>query len=107
MGIIAKYKFSNRKHPWIAVAASVFGIISIVSMILAVYLTYREGGDARFRYGMVCVLAMLFSAVGETLSVAAYFGKDRYPFFPVFGIAVNAISILTGLYIIYAGVYGL
>lgn len=107
MGIIAKYKFSNRKHPWIAVAACVFGIISIVSMILAVYFTYREGGAARFRYGMVCVLAMLFSAAGETMSIAAYYGKDRYPFFPVLGIVINAISILAGLYIIYAGVYGL
>lgn len=106
MGLIANYKFSNRKHPWTAIVACLLGVIAIVSIVIAIYLTYLDGGEARFRYGMVCLISVLIAIVGEAMAIVAYYGKDRYDFFPVLGMSLNAIVFMAGLYIVFAGVNG-
>lgn len=107
MGMIAKYKFTNRKHPWTAIVSVFFGCLSIVSIVLAIYFTYKAGGEAAFRYGMVCLYSVLLSIVGEAMAIVAYCDKDQFYFFPVLGMGLNAIVMVAGLYIVFAGVNGI
>lgn len=106
MGIIANYKFTNKKHPWSAIFSVLLGCMSIISIILAIYFTYLAGGEAAFRYGIVCLLAVLISIVGEAMAIVAFYDKDRFYFFPVLGMILNAIVFIAGLYIVFAGVNG-
>ena len=84
--------------------ASILGTIAIVSVGLAVYLTYLNKGVAPMQYGTVILLSLLFAIVGLVLAIRACMEKDIYRLFPVLGIILNGITILAGGFILYLGV---
>ena len=98
------YKFTNKKNPERGIMSAILGIISVVSICLAVYFTYQNKGVALAQYGSVVFLSIIFSVTGMVLGILAYLEKDIYKFFPVFGIASNTIAILASGFIFYLGV---
>ena len=98
------YKFTNKKNPEQGIMASILGTIAIVSVGLAVYLTYLNKGVAPMQYGTVILLSLLFAIVGLVLAIRACMEKDIYRLFPVLGIILNGITILAGGFILYLGV---
>lgn len=99
-----KYKFTNRKHPVSGMLSVILGGISTVAVVMAIVLTYHEGGEASVRYGMACGLSVLYAIVGEAFGITAFYDRDQFYFFPILGMILNGAVLLTGLYIIYAGV---
>ena len=84
--------------------ASILGTIAMVSVGLAIYLTYLNKGVAPMQYGTVILLSLLFAIVGLVLAIRACMEKDIYRLFPVLGIILNSITILAGGFILYLGV---
>lgn len=98
------YKFTNKKNPQQGIMASILGVISLASVVLAVYLTYQNKGVAPMQYGTVILLSLIFAITGLVLGIRACMEKDIYRFFPVSGIVLNSITVFAGGFILYLGV---
>ncbi len=79
------------------------GIISIVSMIIVIYLTYQREGDATSGYGMTGFFATIFSLIGLGLGVAALREKDTYKLFAWLGTVFNVLMLACMAFLIYLG----
>lgn len=101
------YKFTNKKHPIRGMISSILGMISVGSIVIAVYLTALNKGMALHQYGTVGLLTTIFSMVGLGFGIASIMEKDIYHFFPVMGLVLNILSICALGTILYAGVRGL
>lgn len=99
------FKFTTKSHPEKGVMSTVFGLISVVSIITAIYLTYLREGDAYFNYGIAMFLTLILSFVGIILGITAMYMPDKFKFFPVLGILLNGVSIAALSLILYAGAY--
>jgi len=107
MAIKKDYIFTNKKHPQGAVLSTVLGTISIVSIIMMLYFTFRNGGVAQPRYGFSMLVAVLFSVVGLILGIRSRMEPDKFYFFSYLGLAINLVVLLGAGFILFAGVYGL
>lgn len=98
------YKFTNKKNPQQGMISSILGTIAIVSVGLAVYLTYLNKGIAPMQYGTVILLSLIFAIVGLVLGIRACMEKDIYKVFPILGILLNSMTLLAGGFILYLGI---
>ncbi len=110
MSLLGNYKFTNKSHPLKGIMSAVLGMIALVSMFLAIYLSYLDGmaseggGMARMQYGLASVLAFIMALAGEITGLAANTEKDRYRFFPILGLLLNTAALFAGIYILCAGI---
>ncbi len=79
------------------------GIISLVSLILGIYLSYKKGGDVPNGYGVAGLLACVFSFVGLLLGIVTVKDKAYYRFFPWAGVILNVMSLGCISMILYLG----
>ena len=98
------YIFTARKHPEKGIMSTMLGVISVVSLGAAVYLTYQNGGSAAPQYGAVAVLIMIFAIVGLVLGVLSRMEKDNYHLFPHLGIGLNFFALAILSLILNAGI---
>ena len=99
------YIFTNKKHSQKAIMSVILGIISVISLGMAVYLTYLKDGEAANGYGLTGLLAAVFSLVGLILGIITVGEKDYYKLFPWLGIFFNLIALGIVSIILYLGAY--
>lgn len=99
------YIFTNKKHSEKAIMSTILGIISLVSIGAAVYLTYKRGGNALAGYGVAGIFATAFSLIGLALGIDAVRKKDSYRLFPYLGLSFNFLALAGIGFILYLGVY--
>ncbi|MBO5293366.1 MAG: hypothetical protein J6B10_09330 [Lachnospiraceae bacterium] len=95
--------FTNKNHPWKAVMATILGILAWITVLLAIHLTYRNGGQSTVRLGAAGLLSFLFGAAGLVLAVMSRLEKDKYYLFSYLGIGFNAVFLCLMVFILYAG----
>lgn len=83
----------------------VLGVISLVSLAAAVFLSYRGDGAYEVRLGLVGILATIYSVVGLLLGIVTAFEKDYYRLFSVVGIVLNLFSLAGVGLILYMGAW--
>lgn len=101
------YIFTNKAESKKGIMSSFFGVLSLVSLILAVYLAFLRDGNIPVRYGVAGGLCLLFSLAGLILGVLAKLEEDKFYLFAWLGIVLNLLTLLGIAFILYAGVYGL
>lgn len=101
------YIFTNKEHPKRGILSFALGMISAVSVVLALYFAYQGGGTARVQDGAALLLAALFSVAGFVLGILSKMEPDKYYFFPYMGIIINALVLFGIGFILFAGVYGI
>lgn len=99
------YMFTNKNHPLKGIMATILGILSIITLAVAIYLSYRQGGVSSPRYGAAALLAVIFMITGIGLSAYCLVERDNFKLFPVLGILLNAIAAVMLSFILYAGAY--
>ncbi len=99
------YMFTNKNHPLKGIMATILGILSIITLVTAVYLSYAQGGISSARYAAAALLAVIFMITGIGLSAYCLIEKDCFKFFPVLGILLNVIAAVILSLILYAGAY--
>ncbi len=97
------YIFTNKKHSEKAIMATILGIISMVSVIIVIYMTYLKNGEATAGYGMTGVLATIFSLIGLLLGLVTIREKENYKLFPILGTILNTVVLLGMAFILYLG----
>ena len=95
--------FTVKKHSNRAVMAAVLGAISLASLGIMVFLSYRNGGKVGAGFGVGALLAALYSTVGLILGLVTLQEKEYFRLFPVLGIVLNLLALLSVGLIIYAG----
>ena len=102
-----RYKFTNKKHPEKGIMSAILGMISLVSIWMAVYQTFLARGEATTNMGVVGLMITIFSAIGLVLGYLSKKEHDKFMFFPYLGMVLNILA-LTGISVIlYAGAYGI
>ena len=81
----------------------ILGIISLVSMIIVIYLTYKSGGEAKGGYGVTGLLATIFSLTGLGLGLVTLKEKETYKLFPCIGTVLNVLVLMGLGFLLYLG----
>ena len=102
-----RYKFTNKKHPEKGIMSTILGIISLVSVWVAVYQTFLAKGEAATNMGVVGLMITIFSATGVVLGYISKKEHDKFMFFPYLGMFLNIVALGCISVILYAGAYGI
>lgn len=86
--------FTDNRHPEKGIMSSILGCISVGALFTAVFLTYKNGGQAQTRYAAAALVAAVFSVVGIILGIMSRFERDIFKLFPNLGIILNSLSII-------------
>ncbi len=95
--------FTDKKHSNRAVMAAILGVISLASLGLMVFLSYRSGGQVGPGFGVGALLAALYSTIGLILGLVTVQEKEYYRLFPMLGIVLNLLALVGIGLIVYAG----
>ena len=102
-----RYKFTNKKHPEKGIMSTILGIISLVSVWMAIYQTFLAKGEASTNMGVVGLMITIFSAAGVVLGYISKKEIDKFMFFPYLGMILNVLALGCISVILYAGAYGM
>lgn len=97
------YIYSNKKHTLKGIFSFILSMISLLSLILTIILSYVRKGDAPTNYGAVGFLCTLFCAVGIILALYGRKEPDKFYLFANLGLAINIADLLLISAILYAG----
>ena len=97
------YIFTNRRQSNKAIVSTILGIISGISLIVVIYLTFRQGGVAPVKYGVSTLFITIFSIIGFILGILSIKESDRYRLFCILGTIINFIIIACISGILYMG----
>lgn len=89
-----RYVFTDKKHPEKGILSSVLGLISVSTIAYAVYLSYRNGGQAEARYAVAVMICLVYSIAGLVLGILSRMEKDIFRLFPTLGIVLNVLSLI-------------
>ena len=102
-----RYKFTNKKHPEKGIMSTILGIISLVSIWMAIYQTFLARGEATTNMGVVGLMITIFSGTGLVLGYISKKESDKFMFFPYVGMILNLLALGCISVILYAGAYGI
>lgn len=99
------YIFTNKEHPQKGIMSAILGILSVITLGTAIYLSYLNSGEANARYGAAGVLAVVFMIAGFILGGISITEKETFKLFPILGLVMNTVAFLLLSLILYAGAY--
>lgn len=83
--------------------ATILGIISLASLGIVVFMTYRRAGEAAVGFGFTGLFVTIFSMIGLGLGIVTFQNKNYYRLFPVLGILLNLAALGGISLILYVG----
>lgn len=83
--------------------ATILGIISLTSLGIVLFMTYRSAGEAAVGFGFTGLLATIFSTIGLGLGIVTFQDKNYYRVFSVLGTLLNLAALGGISLILYAG----
>ncbi len=99
------YKFTNKKHSQKSVMSTVFGALSLISLIVLVYLSYQRAGNVPVNYGIAVILALIFAGIGMGIGIMAMQEREKFKGFAIAGIVLNGLAIASVSAVLFAGSY--
>lgn len=83
--------------------ATILGVISLASLGIVLFMTYRRAGEAKMGFGFTGLLATIFSIIGLGMGIVTIQNKNYYRLFPVLGTLLNLAALGGISLILYAG----
>ena len=71
------YKFTNKRHSEKAVMSTVFGALSLISLVTVIYLAYINAGEAPVNYGFSGILILIFAITGLVLAMKGSAAREE------------------------------
>lgn len=99
------YIYTNKKHTQRGIMSTILGLLSLITLGIAVYFSYRNQGVISERYGTSAFLALLFMAAGLGLGIYSCREQEKFRLFTVLGIAANVLAFVAISLILFAGAY--
>ena len=105
MGHKNGFIFTNKSHTQKGIMATILGVISLVTLVYTVAMSYWSAGDVPEQYGAAVFLVMIFALVGTVLGAISRTERDKYYFFSYLGILLNVLALGGVSAVLYAGAY--
>ena len=102
---IKGYIFTNKEHSRKGIMSTIFGLLSLITLGTAVYLSYLHKGAEAERYGTSALLAVIFMTTGMILAILSMTEKEKFMLFRVLGLALNVLAFAVLSLILFAGAY--
>lgn len=99
------YIFTNKEHSEKGIMSTILGVLSMITLITAVYRSYLQKGEVSARYGAAAFLASLFMTAGLLLGIWSTTEKEKFRLFSVTGIILNMLAVGILSLILFAGAY--
>ncbi len=97
--------FTNKKHTEKGIMSTILGVLAGITLGLAVYFSYSNGGRATERDAAAALLAVIFMSVGLVLGIWSTSETDKFKLFTLLGIIVNVLAFAMLSLILFAGAY--
>jgi len=98
-----KTKFSVKETKLPTVFGASLGVISLAAVLLILYLTFRQGGEASVSFAFAGFLASIFSVAGWILSVLCLNDHYQPHILGWIGLIANSAALLSMAGILYLG----
>ncbi|SFU34942.1 hypothetical protein SAMN02910342_00188 [Butyrivibrio sp. INlla21] len=98
-----RYMFTDNRHPEKGIMSAVLGVLSVITLSLAVLFSYKNGGQALVQYAAAAFVAAIFSCIGLVLGIMSRFEKDIFKLFPNIGIILNLLSFSFVVFLLVLG----
>ena len=85
--------------------STILGVISLVTLVYTVVMSYLKAGDIPRQYGAAAMLVMIFAFVGIILAAISKTERDKFYLFSYIGIVLNVLVLVVISVILYAGAY--
>ena len=99
------YMFTSKQHTQKGIMSTILGVISLVTLVYTVVMSYLKAGDIPRQYGAAAMLVMIFAFVGIILAAVSKTERDKFYLFSYIGIALNVLALVVISVILYAGAY--
>lgn len=88
------YKFTEKTHSKKAIISFGIAVVTLVTYVVFIYLSYRAAGQLSAYFGAFGVLAMLLSIVSVGLSISTLREEDSFTLFPKMAMVASILSML-------------
>lgn len=99
------YMFTSKQHTQKGIMSTILGVISLVTLVYTVVMSYLKAGDIPRQYGAAAMLVMIFAFVGIILAAISKTERDKFYLFSYIGIVLNVLVLVVISVILYAGAY--
>ena len=89
-----RYVFTDKKHPEKGIFSTVLGVLSVATIVYAVLLSFKNGGEAQAKYGVAVLICTIYSVAGLVLGIMSRMERDIFKLFPNLGIILNVLSLI-------------
>lgn len=86
--------FTKKKHPLIAIMATILGAISFIAIVYGIIASFTMGGEIPHRYGVALILAFVYTIVGLIMSLYSFKLQESFHLFSIIGTVLNGICLL-------------
>ena len=100
-----KTKFSVKEVRQSTIFGVILGVISVVTVIALLYLTFISGSDATLSYAFAGLLSSFFSVTGLVLSILCLNDHYQPHFWGWMGFITNGVAVLIMVGILYLGMF--
>ena len=97
------FKFTDKEHHPLEIMAAILGFIAMVSITVAAVIPYFVHAQSMARYGMVCVMAVMFALISIGLAIAGKMQIKSYGMFSRIAAIEDAVVVIIGTAIIIIG----
>ena len=99
------YMFTSKQHTQKGIMSTILGVISLVTLVYTIIMSYLKSGDVPLQYGAAAMLVMIFAFVGIILGLISKTERDKFYLFAYIGIVLNVLALAVISVILYAGAY--
>lgn len=99
-----KFVYTNKKHTEKGIFSTILAVISFVTLIILLVMSFYKAGEIDSSYGATAFLCTVYSGVGIILGLIGKNEPDKYYHFAHLGILWNVINLLFVSAILYAGI---
>ena len=72
------FMFTNKSHSDKGIMATILGVISLVTLIYTLVMSYRNNGNIPRQYGAAALLVTIFAFVGAGLGMVSKTERDKF-----------------------------
>ncbi|MBR3811974.1 MAG: hypothetical protein IKJ16_06580 [Agathobacter sp.] len=91
------YKFTGKTHSKKAILGFSLALLTLITYVVFVYMSYQAKGQLSTYYGAFGVLAMMVAIVAFVFSIITLKEEDSFLFFPRLAVVISLLS--SGLWI--------
>ena len=99
-----RYVFTDKKHPEKGIFSTALGALSVATIVYAVLLSFRNGGEAQAKYGVAVLICTIYSVAGLILGIMSRMERDIFKLFPNLGIILNVLSLIWVGWLLYVSI---